>query len=555
MTRVLKNLSMKVKIVGNSALLLTLLAISSGYALYSMNQIGHELKTVAETNMPLTKSLTAITVHQLEQAALFERAMYFGVLMQYEADKERSFQETLAAFETLNRQVDTEVREAEAFIERVAGPNDKALLAIEKGLKDAETQHKAYALHVHEIALLLRDKQLAKAEHKVEAVEREQHKLVKLLEGLLHDIEAQTEKAVLVAEQHELHSLKVLAVIVVISVILGLVTSFYIANLIVTGLKQAIVTASGDLTRAIVVDSSDEVGDLLRAMNGMREKLLSMIAKITTTTTQLAAAAEEMSVITEQTNISVQQQKSETEQVATAMNEMTTTVHDVAGSILHTANAANDASDETAKGRRVVEQAVEHIQELASQVERAAETIHEVEQDSENISAILDVIKGVSEQTNLLALNAAIEAARAGEQGRGFAVVADEVRTLASRTRQSTEEINKMIEKLQTGARQAVEVMGGSCKKAQTAVAQGGQAGSSLVAISEAVSKIRDMSAQIASAAEEQSAVSEEINRNIVRISDLANETAESTVQTSTASQDLARMAEELNGIVAQFAT
>ncbi len=311
--------------------------------------------------------------------------------------------------------------------------------------------------------------------------------------------------------------------------------------------------AEGDLTSAIDVTRQDEIGDLMRGLHVMQKRLLEMVSQITSTTSQLSSAAEEMSVVTKQTSSTIQLQRSETSQVATAMNEMSATVQEVARNIASTAYAANEANSETAEGGKIVGQAIWAIQQLAEQIETASDVISQVEESSSRISTVLDVIKGIAEQTNLLALNAAIEAARAGEQGRGFAVVADEVRTLASRTQDATEEINQMINNLQTGSQKAVKVMSQSQEQTQSAVEQATAAGTSLTRIARTVGQINEMSTQIASAAEEQSAVSEEVNRNIVKINDMSADTATGASQTAQASQDLALMATQLQEMVEQF--
>jgi len=312
--------------------------------------------------------------------------------------------------------------------------------------------------------------------------------------------------------------------------------------------------AGGNLAvRIEEATTQDETGQLQTATRDMAKGLHGLVSEVTGSTAQLSAAAEEMSVITEQSRRGMQQQQSEIDQIATAMHEMATTVQEVARNAAAAADAAHKADDEAKSGQRVVTQTVEAIDAVAHEVEAAAEVIHKLDADSTSIGTVLDVIRGIAEQTNLLALNAAIEAARAGEQGRGFAVVADEVRTLATRTQESTQEIRKMIERLQSGAKNAVLVMEQGRSKAQVSVQQAARAGTSLDTIASAVGAISDMNAQIASAAEEQGAVAEEINRNIVNISQIANQTASGAEQTATASAELARLAARLQSVVSKF--
>ena len=317
--------------------------------------------------------------------------------------------------------------------------------------------------------------------------------------------------------------------------------------------KAANTLAEGDLTARVDLNSKDEIGHIANAFNRMAEKFNSAINEVKDSISQLAAAAEETSVVNAQTTSNINQQQMETSQVATAITEMNATVHEVARSAVAAAEAARKADITFDEGKLVVDRIIDAITELANEVEQSSLVIRELEHESENIGSVLDVIKGIAEQTNLLALNAAIEAARAGEQGRGFAVVADEVRTLAGRTQQSTREIEEMINRLQTGANKAVQVMESGKQKSLRGVEQAAAAGEALKTINQAVEQINTMNTQIASAAEEQSAVTEEINRNIVNINQVAEQTSEGSKQAALASDDLARLAEQLKKLVSQF--
>lgn len=302
----------------------------------------------------------------------------------------------------------------------------------------------------------------------------------------------------------------------------------------------------GDLTVTLDDDRADELGRLAGGFNRFVGRIRALVNDVSGSAQQLASAAEEMSVVTEQTTRGMLVQQSETDQVATAINEMSATVEEVARSAAAASEAARQSDVASAKGKQVVQETISAIDALAGEVERAAEVIHRVENHSEEIGAVVDVITGIAEQTNLLALNAAIEAARAGEQGRGFAVVADEVRSLANKTQESTETIRQMIERLQTGASDAVEVMAQGRTRAQASVGKAADAGAALDDITAAVTRITDMNAQIASAAEEQSSVAEEINRNVVNISQVSEQTAAGARQSAAASEELAQLAVRL---------
>ncbi|MFT6386741.1 MAG: methyl-accepting chemotaxis protein [Cellvibrionaceae bacterium] len=310
---------------------------------------------------------------------------------------------------------------------------------------------------------------------------------------------------------------------------------------------------TNDLTLRASVNSRDEIGTTADTFNKMMENFQSIIELVSRSSTHIATATEEMSITSTRTNEKIQNQKDQTRNLATAMNEMAATVSHVAENTSSASETAKSASQECAKGKEVVTVAEATMDSLAKSVQKAADAISLVEDDSNSIGSVLDVIRGIAEQTNLLALNAAIEAARAGEQGRGFAVVADEVRTLAGRTQDSTQEIQQMIESLQARSEQAVSLMAESHRQAQTGVEQTASVNRALSSIVDAVNQINGMNTQIATAANQQSQVTEEVNRNVVSIDQVADESSLSAQEIATASNDLAKLATELQTIARQF--
>lgn len=314
-----------------------------------------------------------------------------------------------------------------------------------------------------------------------------------------------------------------------------------------------IARGEGDLTRRLEVDRADELGSLARGFNAFLDKLQAMIREVVISVQQVTDASENTADIAMRTNDGVQRQLGEIDQVATAVREMTATAQDVARNAALAAEAATNADGSAAQGRDVVRATSQTIQDLSADIQRAVRSVESLARDSENISGILDTIRGIAEQTNLLALNAAIEAARAGEQGRGFAVVADEVRNLAQKTQSSTAEIQAMIEQLQAGTRDTVKVMQQSRNRTEQSVRQSEEADAALTSITQAVSVISDMNTQIASAAEEQSAVAEDINRNVTTIDSVARSVADGAHQASQASAALTRLAEHQRRLINQF--
>ncbi len=314
-----------------------------------------------------------------------------------------------------------------------------------------------------------------------------------------------------------------------------------------------VASGGGDLTRRLPVHGSDEIGEASSAFNRVMETFGDLVKRVTGSVERLGQATEELNRVSKATEKAGEEQRNETEQAATAMNEMVASSQEVARNAQQATESVGESSEQAEQGASVVRESVERIEKLADEVRRGAEAITELETKSDDIGRVMGVIRDIADQTNLLALNAAIEAARAGEAGRGFAVVADEVRNLAQRSEGSTHEIDEHVESLQQGIRDAVSIMEASREQAQSAVEQAEAAGEALKAITGSVATISDMNAQIASAAEEQTSVAEEINRNVATVNDKADETAGYAEQSNTAGMELAQIAEELQELVARF--
>ncbi|MEA9439112.1 methyl-accepting chemotaxis protein [Aeromonas caviae] len=346
----------------------------------------------------------------------------------------------------------------------------------------------------------------------------------------------------------------------ILVVVLSVVLTRQIRDPLIMLARQAQRIASGDLGRGELQEwvrgnrfNRDELGQLGSAIDRMQGALAELVSEISGSVSQLSSAVEEVSAISEQSAKGMASQQGEVSQVATAMNEMQSTVNEVARNTTDAMGAAKQASRTSTQGNQVVRSAIGSIEQVSRQIEQAGSVVQQLETDSASISMVLDVIRGIAEQTNLLALNAAIEAARAGEQGRGFAVVADEVRSLAQRTQASTAEISKMIEVLQERTAEAGSAMQLSRQQMQESVELAREAGSSIDSINGAVTQITDMNTLIATATEQQNAVTEELNRSIVKIHTAADENAQGAQQTAQACVELSKLANTLHHMTQRF--
>lgn len=388
-------------------------------------------------------------------------------------------------------------------------------------------------------------------------------KIMDTLRGKLNEIIAE-EKILIVerTEQQESTSAAAISASVlgtIIAIIVGITVSLIIIRGILTPLNATnnilkdIAQGQGDLTLRVPVQTSDEIGIMASNFNMFMDKLAKMIEMISRVTHELSNEAQSTAKATLETQTAIQTQNDETHTVATAITEMAATVEEIAQSAENASQSAHDADNEATQGNTVVNQAASSIRTLAAELESSTDIINKVKSDSENIGAVLDVIKGVAEQTNLLALNAAIEAARAGEQGRGFAVVADEVRTLAQRTQESATEIESLIETLQSGSGVAVKNMEQNRERISGTAENATRASDSLTNINNMIGEISNMNTQIATASEEQTAVANEISQNIINIQDVSTQSTESISNIAVSSQKLDSLGSELQKLVGQF--
>jgi len=389
------------------------------------------------------------------------------------------------------------------------------------------------------------------------ATETVQNRFEQQLNQLLAQSDLVSQGQVFKRDREAQHTRTLLISVTLAALLLGALAAWWIARQIAVPLREALAVANriaaGDLSENPAVERRDELGQLQQSMARMIRNLRGLISGIGDSARQIASAATQLSTVTEQTRAGVNNQKDETDQVATAMNEMLATAQEVARHAEQASIAASEADQQTHLGDKVVAQAVEQIGHLASEMELSSRAMLALQQESQQIGSVLDVIKSVSQQTNLLALNAAIEAARAGSAGEGFAVVADEVRSLALRTQESAEEIEGLILRLHTGTQQVADIMDSSRSLTDNSVSLTRDAGDALAAIARTVSVIQEMNPQIAAAAEEQSAVAEEINRSVLKVRDVSEQTAAASEETAAASAQLSQLSLDLQTLVGKF--
>jgi len=523
------------------ALIGGLMLVLGVFALNQMSKIRGAGEDIASMSVPSIKSLDEFT-----QLTLRLRVLSYRLLVNREPDVQ---QKTMELFDLRNQQI----RDAQKVYEQlIDGPEERAAydkyVQLLAQYRQLEERMKTFSRNnqIDDLRKMLNTELLANSEE-VNAA------LAKLLEINTLQIDKTDRNA---GDQYSMSFNLVITLLVIatgLTVLFAWLLTNSITKPIANALSAAEEIAEGNLTRPITVDGEDEAGRLLLAMSKMQDKLRDTLQRISGSATQLASAAEELNSVTDESARGLTQQNNEIEQAATAVNEMTSAVEEVARNAVSTSEASKNATTSAGDGRDLVQETVSAIERMSADVQSTATLIGDLANESRDIGKVLDVIRGLADQTNLLALNAAIEAARAGEAGRGFAVVADEVRALAHRTQQSTSEIERMIGSIQSGTEHAVDSMRNSTERAESTLNIARGAGMSLDTINSAIVEINERNLVIASAAEEQAQVAREVDRNLVNIRDLSVQSATGANQTSAASNELSRLAVDLNTMVGRF--
>ncbi|QVW23791.1 methyl-accepting chemotaxis protein [Pseudomonas hormoni] len=537
----LRNMNIAPRAFLGFALIGGLMLVLGVFALNQMSKIRGAGEDIASMSVPSIKSLDDFT-----QLTLRLRVLSYRLLVNREPDVQ---QKTMELFDLRNQQI----RDAQKIYEPlIDDPQERA--AYDKYVqllgqyRQLEERMKTFSRNnqVDDLRKLLNTELLSNSEE-VNAA------LAKLLEINTQQIDKTDRDA---GDQYSMSFNLVITLLVIatgLTVLFAWLLTNSITKPIANALSAAEEIAEGNLTRPITVDGEDEAGRLLGAMAKMQDKLRDTLQRISGSATQLASAAEELNSVTDESARGLTQQNNEIEQAATAVNEMTSAVEEVARNAVSTSEASKNATTSAGDGRDLVQETVSAIERMSADVQSTATLIGDLANESRDIGKVLDVIRGLADQTNLLALNAAIEAARAGEAGRGFAVVADEVRALAHRTQQSTSEIERMIGSIQSGTEHAVDSMRNSTERAESTLNIARGAGLSLDTINSAIVEINERNLVIASAAEEQAQVAREVDRNLVNIRDLSVQSATGANQTSAASNELSRLALDLNNMVGRF--
>ena len=557
----INNLTMQFKLMLIVCLVLIFATGGNLFASRTITNLGQELNNIAHQDMPMLKLMFELIEIQLQQSIIFEQAVRLGsgMGMMEGAD---AYQTTINNFKQATPRFNQTLEQAKqlAALSQTSSDNPQVkthMAQLIERLEIVAGYHSQFAASAERSFTLMDDGYLVQSESTAKKVSQTASMMQQDIHQLIISVEEFTEQALLSSDQHSQQALLVMWLAFATSAALGLLIAYVIAGRISSHIHAAVNMADtmsqGNFRVTPPKASKDEVGQLINAMQTMSKKISHALVNVIQSTDTLASAVEQTSATTEQTNQNVQQQRENTQALAEAIHEMAATVSHVAENTHSASDAAQRANTAANDGKQIVTQTMQSIDALYNQVNEASQVIQDLAKHSDEIGNVLDVIRDIADQTNLLALNAAIEAARAGEQGRGFAVVADEVRTLAQRTQESTQEIQTMITRVQDSSKNAVNVMERGATQAQMSVEQAKSANSALEQITHAIATIVSMNAEITTAVEEQSRVTQTINQNITDIAAASEQTAQGADQTAEATTSVSGQTLYLQNIVANF--
>ncbi|TQQ46312.1 methyl-accepting chemotaxis protein [Vibrio cholerae] len=555
------NLSITQKMIALVGCLLALTLIVSAYSITKMKRVAIEIEVIAHDNLPLTKLMTEMTVHQLEGAITLERVFRAaGIESSQGKQQQNQYQAQLMELVNKFKQEFNQSRQLlESSIEHAISPSIRSYLTnLEQDLDSLGREHQEFERKLNdllnelssgrEVKLLVAD-----AEH----IEQLQINLDQHLIDILFKIEQATEQSVLVAEQEEREALWGMIYLSVFAIIFGLLLGFAFSKQIVIAIararKLANEMAEGNFSQRAKVTTGDEIGQLVVSMNTMAQSISYIIGEVIDRANTIASTVTQLASSAESNKQSVQKQQANTEQVTSAMTQMASTITEVASSAEESSAATARAQENARYSCDILSETETVSRQLVANAQQSQQMIVELEASTRQIESFVLVVEGISEQTNLLALNAAIEAARAGEQGRGFAVVADEVRALASRSQQATHEIKGLIQTLVERAQTATKMIDSSDRQIEESFSSITSAKNQLDSINLALLELTSANTQVASASEEQSVAADEISHSMAGIRDAGETIMLSVQETAQASEELAQQAQGLKLLMGRF--
>ncbi|WP_119467488.1 methyl-accepting chemotaxis protein [Vibrio cholerae] len=554
------NLSITQKMIALVGCLLALTLMVSTYSITKMKRVAVEIEAIAHDNLPLAKLMTDMTVHQLEGAITLERVFRAAGIESSQGKQQNQYQAQLMELVNKFKQEFNQSRQLlESSIEHAISPSIRSYLTnLEQDLDSLGREHQEFERKLNDLLNELRSgREVKLLVADAEQIEQLQISLDQRLIDILRKIEQATEQSVLVTEQEEREALWGMIYLSAFAILFGLILGFAFSKQIVMAIararKLANEMAEGNFSKRAKVTTGDEIGQLITSMNTMAQSISYIIGEVIDRANTIASTVTQLASSAESNKQSVQKQQANTEQVTSAMTQMASTITEVASSAEESSAATARAQENARYSCDILSETETVSRQLVANAQQSQQMIVELEASTRQIESFVLVVEGISEQTNLLALNAAIEAARAGEQGRGFAVVADEVRALASRSQQATHEIKGLIQTLVERAQSATKMIDSSDRQIEESFSSITAAKKQLDSINLALLELTSANTQVAAASEEQSVAADEISHNMTDIRDAGETIMLSAQETAQASEELAQQAQGLKLLMGRF--